>query len=211
MLSRLTVLMMCLLTEIAYRTDSSELFATIARRPWAVFLDSGHPFTRAGRYDILAADPYCVLTTHGDVTTITDRIGVRCSTQDPLVLLREAMGDAAANTTGLPFCGGAMGWYGYDLGRRYESLPTLARDAENLPEMAVGLFDWAVVVDHVERRSWLIGQGRDAETRRRWMSLVRAFNRPMAPVASPMAWLPSTQIGCTCCTARGRVAWDWPT
>ena len=173
---------MCLLTEIVYRTDSSELFATIARRPWAVFLDSGHPFTRAGRYDILAADPYCVLTTHADVTMITDRHATRLSTQDPLVLLREAMGDAVATTTNLPFCGGAIGWYGYDLGRRYESLPTLARDAEDLPEMAVGLFDWAVVVDHVERRSWLVGQGRDDETRRRWMSLVRAFNRPMAPV-----------------------------
>lgn len=173
---------MCLLTEIPYHADSSELFATIARRPWAVFLDSGHPYTRAGRYDILAADPYCVLTTRGEITTIRDCDQTRRSMQDPLQLVREALGDPIANSTGLPFCGGAIGWYGYDLSRRYERLPALARDTEDLPEMAVGLFDWALVVDHQSQRSWLVGQGRDQTTRRRWMSLVRSFNRPITPV-----------------------------
>ena len=173
---------MCLLTEIPYRVDSSLLFAGIAQRPWAVFLDSGHPHTRAGRYDILAADPYLTLCTRAQRTEIEDAEGKRASADDPLALLREAMGERVDNKTGLPFCGGALGWLSYDLGRRFERLPEQSFDVEDVPEMAVGLFDWAVVVDHHQRRSWLVGQGRDARTRRRWWSLLRRFSRPAQPV-----------------------------
>lgn len=169
---------MCLLTEVPYRPDSSVLFARIAQRPWAVFIDSGRPHTQAGRYDILAADPYSTLCTFGGTTEIRDRDGLRSSTDDPFALLRDALGERVDNTTGLPFCGGALGWFGYDLGRRIEQLPQLALDAENLPEMAIGLYDWALVVDHRLRRSWLVGQGRDAQTRRRWWSLLRLFQGP---------------------------------
>ncbi|MCB1800414.1 MAG: aminodeoxychorismate synthase component I [Gammaproteobacteria bacterium] len=175
---------MCLLTEITYRADSARLFATIAQRPWAVFLDSGHPLTQSGRYDILAADPYCVLVTRGEVTTISRGGSARHSKRDPLELVRQEMPAPVQNTTGLPFCGGAIGWFGYDLGRRYERLPQVAFDAEDLPEMAVGLFDWALVVDHRERRTWLVGQGWAAATRRRWMALVRMFNKPVEPAAT---------------------------
>lgn len=173
---------MCLLTELPYRPDSSQLFAGIAQRPWAVFLDSGRPYSQAGRYDVFAADPYLTLCTRGLFTEIRDGDGVRRSSSDPLRLLREALGEPIVNDTGLPFCGGALGWLSYDLGRRFERLPSCARDAEDLPEMAIGLFDWAVVVDHQMRRSWLVGQGRDPRTRRRWWSLLRQFGRPAQSV-----------------------------
>jgi para-aminobenzoate synthetase component 1 len=172
---------MRLLTEIPYRPDSSVLFEAIARRPWAVFLDSGRPYTEAGRYDILAADPYFTLCTRGALTELTDHRGAgetRLSREDPFALVREALGEIEVNDTGLPFAGGALGWFGYDLGRRIERLPQCAVDAEQLPEMAIGLYDWAVVVDHRARRGWLVGQGRDGQTRRRWSSLQRMFRRP---------------------------------
>ncbi len=172
---------MCMLTELPYHPDSSALFGVIADRPWSVFLDSGRPFSSAGRYDVLAADPYCTLTTVGAVTAVHGPTGTRFSAADPFVLLRECLGPPLADGGGLPFCGGALGWFGYDLARRIERLPQRAIDGERLPEMAIGLYDWAVVVDHHAQRSWLVGQGRDPRTRRRWWSLIRRFSRPSGP------------------------------
>jgi para-aminobenzoate synthetase component 1 len=169
---------MDLVSEIPYRADSADLFEVLADRPWAVFIDSGRPRASGGRYDILAADPCATLCTFGDVTEIRDRNGTRHDDGDPFALLREALGPVAPATSGLPFTGGALGWFGYDLGRRIEALPARAVDAEALPDMAVGIYDWALVVDHVARRSWLVGAGRDPETRRRWWSLQRLFSRP---------------------------------
>lgn len=171
---------MGLLTELPYHKDSSRLFAQLADRPWAVFLDSCRPHTDAGRYDILAADPYLTLCAFDDRTVITDVDGSRESFADPFALLRDALGPPVANDTGLPFCGGALGWFAYDLGRRIETLPAKALDGEDLPIMAVGLYDWAVVVDHAREESHLVAQGRGPRTRANWLSLVQRFSRPLS-------------------------------
>ncbi|MCG7910958.1 MAG: aminodeoxychorismate synthase component I [Candidatus Thiodiazotropha taylori] len=142
-----------------YRQDSAELFDAIAHLPWAAFLDSCHPYTDQGRYDILSADPQTVLITRGEQTRIvTSGDSMRLSTEDPFQLLSESLGPIQQSVEGLPFCGGAIGYFGYDLGRRLERVPSLAEDIEKLPEMAVGIYDWSLVVDHQQQCSWLVGQ-----------------------------------------------------
>lgn len=170
--------------ELPYHRDSSLLFAPLSASPWAVFIDSGRPGSTQGRFDILSADPSTVLITHGERTEIRGPGQTRVSTEDPFRLVQEALAPGAGSLSGLPFCGGAIGYFGYDLGRRLERLPAQAEDAEQLPEMAVGIYDWALVVDHQERRSWLVGQGRDPRTRRRWDDLAETFSRPSGVLAS---------------------------
>jgi len=165
------------LTELPYRPDSAALFESIADLPWAVFLDSGLHHPGQSRYDILAAQPYVRLVTRGTLTEIhTD--GVELSREDPFALVRRYLGPHAAPHGALPFAGGAIGYFGYDLARRLERLPVRAEDAERIPEMAIGIYDWAVVVDHLERRAWLAGEGRDPETDIRWSALVERFSEP---------------------------------
>jgi para-aminobenzoate synthetase component 1 len=65
---------------------------------------------------------------------------------------------------GIPFAGGALGYWSYDLARRAHRLPALALDAENLPDMALGIYDWALVIDHQELNARLVSRQRHAET-----------------------------------------------
>ena len=165
---------MPLLTELPYQTDSARLFETIADLPWAVFLDSGGHHLTQSRYDIIAAEPHTTLVTRGKLTEIRSD-AIELSREDPLVLLRRHLDIDAASHTDLPFSGGALGYFSYDLGRRFERLPAFAVDDEKMPEMAVGIYDWAVVVDHLERRSWLVAQGRCVDTHAKWRELVARF------------------------------------
>ena len=169
-----------LLTELPYYSDSARLFDAVVNRPWAVFLDSGQPATQQGRYDFISADPMAVLVTRGPMTEI--RLGRKSmlSPKDPFDVLRHYLGFQSLGIPEVPFCGGAIGYFGYDLGRRLERLPTLAADDESLPEMAIGLYDWAVVVDHLEKKCWLAGQGRDPETLSQWHSLIARFSAPQS-------------------------------
>ena len=182
-----------LLTELPYRPDSAALFEAVADLPWAVFLDGGQHHPAQSRYDIIAAQPFVRLVTRGNLTEI-HADAIELSREDPFALLRRYLEMDAGCGGELPFCGGAIGYFGYDLARRLESLPAVAEDAEKIPEMVIGIYDWAVVVDHLERRSWLVGQGRDPDTDIRWNDLVRRFSelppeRPRVPfrITSPVA------------------------
>jgi para-aminobenzoate synthetase component 1 len=167
-----------LIAELPYHEDTVSLFETIADEPWAVFLDSGRHLPGHSRFDILAANPETTVITRGKVTEIRGRDGVRLSPEDPFALLKRELGDPVEPDPRLPFAGGAIGYFAYDLGRRLERLPAIAEDVDRLPEMAVGVYDWACIVDHHERRTWLVGAGRDPGTARRWDALVERFSAP---------------------------------
>lgn len=163
------------LTSIPYHQDSAKLFEIIADEPWPVFLDSGRPRSTAGRMDMLAASPFVTLVTRGGMTEIQDRRGATLSPADPFHLLRQYLA-ADGKESPLPFGGGAIGYFSYDLARRLEHLPAHARDGEGIPEMAVGIYDWAVVVDHECKASWLVAADRDPLTAEIWDKLVIRLN-----------------------------------
>ncbi len=173
-----------LITELPYRVDdTAALFEAVADEPWSMLLDSGAAGVVRGRYDIIVADPSVALTTWGGSTAIVRRVGTEYSSADPFALLRQELGEHVPAPEQVPFAGGALGYFGYDLARRLEHLPSLATDAECIPDLAIGIYDWAVVVDHDRHRTWLAGTGRDACTARRWRELVERFTRPPTAVA----------------------------
>ena len=171
------------IASLPYFSDSSLLFSAIAQRPWSVFLDSGYPYSTQGRYDIIAADPICTLVTHADKTIITrDNVAV-ISEADPFALVKEQLLPALTGFDELPFTGGAIGYFSYDLARRLENLPVIAEDAEQIAEMAVGIYQWALIVDHQRQQSVLVGQD-CAESL--WQGLILQFSqlpepKPQAP------------------------------
>ncbi|MDZ7829432.1 MAG: aminodeoxychorismate synthase, component I [Halofilum sp. (in: g-proteobacteria)] len=170
-----------LITELPYHEDSTALFEHVVDQPWSMLLDSGHGGAVSGRHDIIVADPSATLETRGDTTTIDRRGSIERSTDDPFALLRAELGAHHPVPAGLPFAGGAVGYFAYDLARRLENLPDLAEDAEGMPDMAIGIYDWALVVDHEARRSVLVGAGRDPRTRSRWAELGERFASPAIP------------------------------
>ncbi|MFX5374044.1 hypothetical protein ABTD20_18840, partial [Acinetobacter baumannii] len=81
------------------------------------------------------------------------------SAEDPLQLLQQQL-DRQPFTPqphdDLPFLGGALGLFGYDLGRRFERLPSHAQADIALADMAVGIYDWALIVDHQRQQISLL-------------------------------------------------------
>jgi para-aminobenzoate synthetase component 1 len=138
--------------SLPYTRDATAYFESIADLPWAVWLDSGG----RGHYDILTAQPAATLLTQGGQTQIVDECGERSSAKDPFSLIREQLGATVSSPAEIPFAGGALGYWGYDLSRRMMALPDRALDAEELPQMAVGIYDWALVIDHQRKSASLV-------------------------------------------------------
>ena len=172
------------ISELPYSRNSASLFHRIAAEDWAVFLDSGQPMIDSGRYDIIAARPWKTLVTRGAETVITVDGGSHRSRLDPFTLVQQQLGAARRNLVGVPFCGGAIGYFAYDLGRRIEKLPDLAHDDIGTPDLAVGFYDWCVIVDHHQRRSWLFGADQSETTSAEWGGLQGLFNNNVTAVTA---------------------------
>ncbi|CAH9014505.1 aminodeoxychorismate synthase component I [Candidatus Nitrosacidococcus sp. I8] len=162
--------------ELPYSECSASLFETIYSEPWPIFLDSGWPSDRSGRFDIIAADPFITLKTKGLITEIGYRTSKILSTQNSLILLQRELdrfsGKQLPNfLSEIPLSGGAMGYFSYDLARRFETLPSITADIEQMPEMAIGIYDWVVIVDHHCQATFLVTQGYDPHTQVHWDSL----------------------------------------
>ncbi|MCE9850783.1 aminodeoxychorismate synthase component I, partial [Shewanella chilikensis] len=114
-----------------------------------MLLDSADAQHSDARYDIIVAEPIATLVTIGDTTQISEASGGRRSSDDPFALLQQLLQQYFPNAmpVNLPFSGGAVGAFSYDLGRRLEKLPKLAAADIALPEMNVGLYDWALIRD----------------------------------------------------------------
>jgi para-aminobenzoate synthetase component 1 len=184
------------ITELAHWSDVARRFRTLADLPWATWLDSSAADS-AERFDILVADPSVTLRTRGATTEIAMRgAAAKRSQRLPLELLREQLGDVEAGVSGLPFAGGAVGYFGYDLGRRLERIPSIAAADIAMPDLAIGLYDWAIVVDHAARRTWLVGSGRDAQTFERWNELVARLSAdpPVAPLPFRVLGAPQSNL-----------------
>ncbi len=96
-----------------------------------------------------------------------------------------ALGLSAAPNPDLPFQGGALGLFGYDLGRRFETLPGRALADISLPDMAVGLYDWALIVDHRKQTVSLLCHG-DVQGRLAWLEAQRPA--PVEPFTLASGW-----------------------
>ena len=161
------------ITPLPYQETPLEHFARLRRRPGAVLLDSGRPSAPAGRFDILSSDPLATLTVdaRGRVSGVPELAGLSPFAAQQALLERLPVPDAASE---LPFLGGLIGYWSYDLGRLLEPVGECARPVVDLPASRVGLYDWALIQDHERRESWLVAT---AERRRQvegWLAAAAA-------------------------------------
>ncbi|MCA9109469.1 MAG: chorismate-binding protein, partial [Planctomycetaceae bacterium] len=109
---------------------------------------------RIGRYSFLGSDPFLQIEARGsDVTIMTDGQSSGRSVEDPLEELQSLLDQyPAAHLPELPrFCGGAVGYAGYDTVRYTEHLPHAPGDDRQLPDLAFALYDLMVVFDHIRK------------------------------------------------------------
>jgi anthranilate synthase component 1 len=110
-----------------------------------------------GRYSFLGADPFLVFQAWHRTVQIEDRVNHRHFTEsnhpDPMRLLEEWIGKyRAPNLPGLPrFCGGAVGYAGYDTVRYVERLERPPEDDRKLPDLSFALYDRMVIFDHINK------------------------------------------------------------
>lgn len=181
--------------DLPYHHDSARLFALLAHDNWAMLLDSGQtlnpatgqPGSQYGHYDIIVAEPFATLVTQNGETTVTHLGGTQVSGENPFALLKSLLAKYPAAKSDTIFAGGALGYWGYDLAHAEAYLPNRTR---TIPDMMVGLYDWAIVMDHRAQTCKLVSHGLLPQTRANWHALQARLGEDSKPGhAKPFAVL----------------------
>nr|BET44371.1 MAG: aminodeoxychorismate synthase component 1 [Candidatus Aschnera chinzeii] len=146
-------------------------FNNISHLPWSMLLYSGNSDHRYNRFDIIVADPFLTFITYNDNTIIVGKNKKYVSKEDPFELLKYEMKAINFSTScnhDLPFQGGAVGIYSYDIIRRIECLSNKAINELHCPDMAIGIYLWGLIVDHHKKNVTLFSY-QDIKKRLLWL------------------------------------------
>src|SRR4051812_42619019 len=130
-------------------------FCKIQEGDWSFLFESVVGGERVGRYSFLGSAPFLRFQAF-DRRVQTQLDGGKLEERehpDPLRLLEELLEKyKAPHIAGLPrFCGGAVGYAGYDTVRYVERLPNAPEDDRQLPDLCFAFYDRMVIFDHINK------------------------------------------------------------
>jgi anthranilate synthase component 1 len=137
-------------------------FCKIQEGEWAFLFESVVGGERLGRYSFLGSGPFLRFQAYQNRVRMESVKpgGGRGAMQveefdhpDPLRLLEEKLAlYRAPHVPGLPrYCGGAVGYAGYDTVRYVERLPNPPPDDRGLPDLCFAFYDRMVIFDHINK------------------------------------------------------------
>ncbi|MBI3268537.1 MAG: aminodeoxychorismate synthase component I [Planctomycetes bacterium] len=146
--------------------ERNPLVDLAGRSPHGFWLDSSLPDPRLGRFSFWGTRPRCVLSARGRRLALA-RPGegtVRWE-GDPFAALKAllARGRRERGASGLPFQGGAVGYFGYGLRTLLEDVPARARDDVRFPSLYFAFYDSFWALDRMRGKTFRVGGGAGAE------------------------------------------------
>ncbi len=132
-------------------------FCKIQDGDWSFLFESVIGGERVGRYSFLGSAPFLRFQAHDRHIRIDSNVDGRKTEEldapDPLRVLEERLrAYQAPHVPGLPrFCGGAVGYAGYDSVRYVERLPHPPPDDRGLPDLCFAFYDRMVIFDHLNK------------------------------------------------------------
>lgn len=125
---------------------------------YAFLLESVEGGERIGRYSCLGIDPSLVMRSRDREVTFIQKGKTETrqlqAGEDPLTILKELMGRYQfVESPELPrFCGGAVGFFSYDVVRFFEELPDNNPDELGMDDACFLFTDSLLIFDHVRHR-----------------------------------------------------------
>ncbi|KAF0196321.1 MAG: pabB [Bacillota bacterium] len=151
--------------ELVLDRPLEEIFSLFTDDPYPFWLDSSLPGGKMGRWSFIGSDPFLVLKTFGRDIRIEEKGVTLQTTANPFTVLRTQLNrfPLERGDLNIPFLGGAVGFFSYDLGRMAERIPDRTTNDLNVPDISLGFYHTILAVEHLENRAYIIASGLPAE------------------------------------------------
>lgn len=141
--------------KLPFYRDPAAVFEKYKDQEMAAFLDSSLE-NRLGRYSIIGLSPYLVLKEEGGVFFWNGEPREE-TFEEGMKRCLNSYGEA--NETSLPLAAGAIGYFSYDYGRKFERIATRHPKKIQMPEALFVFYDILIIGDTKEKELYLTARG----------------------------------------------------
>jgi para-aminobenzoate synthetase component 1 len=143
--------------ETDFGATPEQLFDALHDQPYSFFLDSAQPAGGLGAWSFIGFDPFLIFQSRGDDIVIDGKGRTEKLRGDPLLELGKLFHRyRSAVSEFLPFTGGAVGYFSYEFGTRFERIRRTSLDDLPIPEVEFGFYDALIAVEQSSRRTFVV-------------------------------------------------------
>ncbi|MCS5422741.1 MULTISPECIES: aminodeoxychorismate synthase component I [Psychrilyobacter] len=142
--------------EFKSNLNSMELFEAVKKDGnYPFFLDSGMDSEKLGRYSFIGVDPFLVIKSEGNRVSLEEDGKIKTMEGNPLDILQEKLNLYKIEREEIPFVGGGVGYFSYELAHLMEKLPNTVKKDVDIPEMVMGFYDGIIIIDHRDDKKYI--------------------------------------------------------
>jgi para-aminobenzoate synthetase component 1 len=157
------------------------IFSLFEKEKNAVFLDSSLEGEQ-GRYSIIGRNSYLTVRQEQGTLYVND---MKEKESFEAWMGRYLKEHRQENPTKLPLISGAIGYFTYDYGRKYENIKSRHQDSVQMPEACFCFYDQYIIEDLEKREVYLISNGKTEQSAEEWKELKRKIETNFAAQAFP--------------------------
>ena len=143
--------------ELPFTMSPLEVYERV-RRKHSFLLESVKGNKKTGRYSFIGIEPFMVFKSKGEEIEIQRGEVTEQINGSPLKILKKLL--SAYRITrplqSIPFLGGVVGFFSYDLVHFFEKLPRNAKDDLHIPDIFLVFVDKVIAFDNHERKAFIV-------------------------------------------------------
>lgn len=152
--------------KLNFYRKSEDIFECYKEEDLAIFLDSSL-HNQLGRYSVIGLKPYLILKEE-DGIYYENGVQVEGTVEQGLQKYLEEYKEP--NPTKLPLIAGALGYFSYDYGRKFEGISSRHLKKLCIPDAMFVFYDFLIIDDKEERNLYITARG---ETENAWEGIRR--------------------------------------
>lgn len=142
--------------EINVQMNPHEVYSLFKKEKDSIFLDSSKEESEFSNYSFIGLNPFKKFVSYGKDIYINEEK----SNGEPFLELEKLLREyKIEHNSEIPFLGGAMGYFSYDIGRIIEDIPNTAEDDVRIPDSYFLFYDNAIIFDLRNNKTYISSLG----------------------------------------------------
>jgi len=136
--------------------DAFDIYSIFKNYKNSVLLESGINDNGLGKYSFIGINPFVTFKWQDGICKINEKEFKGNVFKELSILLEQYK---MVNETKLPFIGGAIGYFSYDLLRCIEEIPDLSKKEVDMPQCYFNFYDNVIIIDNEENKTYISACG----------------------------------------------------